>query len=149
MKKINEILKCIILILLYFINIQFFCVVPVSVIAQEKESQVESASVDPSSEDDEVIYDSDITTKIFKSTDPSVYLLEEESNFDSPFQEDILTKEELLSGKNMLSLNESDNVKTNVKLASKQNILKPWLYLFFVFLVLYLIFKLMKIKKIR
>ena len=82
-----------------------------------------------------------ITTKIYKSTDPSSELLEEHSSIDTTIDEDVLSKEELIgkkkSGKNaQIWKRKNERVKVS---SNKNQVLKPIVGLFILIVVLVLV----------
>ena len=91
--------------------------------------------------------DSNITTKVYKSTDPSYELLEDESEVDPTLESDLVSKEDLISmyqygkGKGKSKLVQRSKI-TDVKLATNENhIIYPWVISLVLILSLGFIFK--------
>lgn len=98
------------------------------------------------------IDDSDITTKIYKSSDPSTKLLEEQFSIDTTIDDDILSKDELIRGKDQ---SKRKIIQRKVKLEedspqrNKNNFsVLPFVCLIGLIIFLILIFKLVKMKKL-
>lgn len=93
---------------------------------------------------------SDITTKIYKSTDPSFELLDKQSDIDPASETDILSKEELISKKkNHKSgiIHRKKRIESQL-IEEKKQTLMPWLLLILLVLVLGFIFKYLLQKKV-
>ena len=94
--------------------------------------------------------ESDITTKIYKSTDPSFELLDKQSDIDPASETDILSKEELISKKkNHTSsvIHRKKKIESGV-VEEKSRTLLPWLVLVLLILILSFIFKYLLQKKV-
>lgn len=93
---------------------------------------------------------SDVTIKIYKSTDQSNELLDGNINVDTQFSDDVISKEELLGIKNRgrLKTNRESYKNTNVKYVSANQIIMPWILLSISLLIIFLIFKLLRDNKL-
>ena len=90
-----------------------------------------------------------ITTKIYKSSDPSLDLLEDDSSLDPSIENDVLSKDELFQ-KNKKNKYYKRNKKTEsniINLPSKRAML-PWLILISMVILLGVIFSFLKKKKL-
>lgn len=96
--------------------------------------------------------ESNITTKVYKSSDPSTKLLEEQFKIDTTIEDDLINKDELLAAsKNKkdnyvrrLKINEKDNSSKKEVMAHKKNLFLPWISAIILILILYIIFKTLK-----
>lgn len=111
----------------------------VSVVAEEKVIVDE----DPLDDDLDKQGESRITTKIYRSDDPSLDLIDETSNIDPTIQSDVVDKDDLLMGgkihgrkKNII--HEDMNKQVSI---GKRKMLFPWLIAFVLVVFLSVIFK--------
>ena len=111
----------------------------VSVVAEE----MGIVDEDPLDDDLDKQDESRITTKIYRSDDPSLDLIDETSNIDPTIQSDVVDKDDLLMGgkihgrkKNIL--HEDMNKQVSI---GKRKMLFPWLIAFVLVVFLSVIFK--------
>ncbi|MBI1858762.1 MAG: hypothetical protein HYR97_06600 [Candidatus Melainabacteria bacterium] len=113
-----------------------------------------SDEIDDESEDSEGELDegatSDITTKIYKSTDQAADLIEDQFNTYSLIQENIISKDEFLGMSKKVSKRGKAMVHSkDIKPMSFQQALTPWFLLTLIFIVMFVVFKLIKLKNIK
>lgn len=141
------------------------------VLAQEKESGsssgvTESMVIEPEvnddSEDTEEINtkdylpneinelnEEDITTKIYKSSDPSLDLIEDNSNLDPSIENDVLSKDELLQrSKKDKYFRRTKKANSNMITLPSKRAMLPWLILVSMVVLLGVIFDFLKKKKL-
>jgi len=94
------------------------------------------------------VEESNITTKIYKSTDPSLEKLNEGTQFEHTLQGEIIDKDELI-GKSKSSKYTKRSVKKEDKATKqKNNFFFPWFMAFTLLIVLFFIFKVFLRKKL-
>lgn len=135
---------------LFFINLSIFFVLYLSnhaVLAADKpyEYVIAQASTkidtEMSAEDDvNELGKANITTRVYKSNDPALELLDNPANINAATLSDLLSKEELLKGRKADSEN-SSNRNSAVFRKSLRSVLFPWFILFGLVLFLSLIFR--------
>ena len=96
------------------------------------------------------INDSDITTKIYRSTDPAAKLLENKYLNKDSLEGDILNKDDLLnkSKKHKVKLDRRKNNEDDKVKISRSNLLLPWIVLLVTCIILGIIFRLINQKKL-
>ncbi|OGI20563.1 MAG: hypothetical protein A3B68_05835 [Candidatus Melainabacteria bacterium RIFCSPHIGHO2_02_FULL_34_12] len=110
-----------------------------------------SNEVDESFLSDDELSDENITTKIYKSTDPSLDLLELDTNLDPSLENDVLTKDELLrrNKKNLKSKIIDKNIEKYKALAINGNgKFFPWVMLVILIIAVWGLFKVILKRKI-
>ena len=120
---------------------------------QNEISKEKSINKESSNDLEEEEAESTITTKIYKSTDPTLDFLEEQTKLQYVLESDILTKDELLSKskKNKITKRRKSIHKETEAIDIKKNeysFLLPWIVLFLLVSILGLIFKMLKKIKI-
>ena len=96
------------------------------------------------------LQESDITTKIYRSTDSTAELLEQETNTGTAIEEDVFTKEDIIEkdkkSKSKIFKRAKTN-KTDINQNNK-NLFLPWVVLILLIVVLSVIFKFLLKKKL-
>ena len=110
----------------------------------KEDSGVVMEEDETSSEDVNELYDSNITTKIYKSSDPALDLLDDkESMLDQTLEGEILNKDELISMSKIIK-RKSESIPTRKKIESKKKlefIMLPWVMSIILVFFLTLIFR--------
>lgn len=116
--------------------------------AYAEDKQEDVAKEDDENELEKDKSDLNITTKVYKSTDESADILENEFDNYSLIQENIITKDELLGKtKKKKNINIKHQKQYQKPISAKQ-ILMPWFVLILVGGLMAIIFKVLKIKKL-
>lgn len=93
--------------------------------------------------------DKDITTKIYKSSDLSNDLIDEEVNIQNSFEEDIINKDDLIKNKlTKRDLETSISSSNNTRYISTSQMLLPWIILVSFISILAVLFKILNDNKI-
>ncbi len=122
---------------------------------QNEISKEKSVNKESSNDLEEEEAESAITTKIYRSTDPTLDFLEEQTKLQYVLESDILTKDELLNkskrNKNKIIKRKKSIHKETEAVDIKKNeysFLLPWIVVFLLISILGLIFKMLKKIKI-
>lgn len=151
----NQIYKTVNIVLIAVLC--FFCFNAIDLFAQDndnkKNTNIQNVTVETLDENISKPEESDITTKIYKSTDRSSKLLDEKSTVETTVEDDIVSKEDLIRqgkfGKNKIYKRLDKKNKKDEKInITPKNVFMPWVALFLIGALLSALFAVLKKKKI-
>lgn len=85
--------------------------------------------------------ESNITTKIYRSTDPSLERLDEGTQFEHTIQGEIIDKDELIGKSKSSKYTKRGISKEDKVVRQRNNLLFPWLIAFTLLVILFFIFR--------
>lgn len=110
------------------------------VIAQAEPEKTKPAEKEQGPSNINALDETNITTKIYRSNDPALELLDNPTNINTATLSDLIPKEELLKGRKIIK-KEVANSGVNIIRKSLKSTLFPWFVLFGLILLLSFVFK--------
>lgn len=110
------------------------------VIAQAAPEKTKLKEKEQSSSNINDLDQSNITTKIYRSNDPALELLDNPTNINTTTLSDLLPKEELLKGKKIIKQDLASNGASIIRKSLKSTLF-PWVVLFGLIMLLSFVFK--------